>query len=133
MRFFAFGGLFSCAVVLATADSYTQTTYSASADDSAQHVTAATVVSGALDLATTLGLSESAVASAVPLTELPRRPSFAHEQCGNACRIVLDKGIVRCDGYRQPSDGPERPNCRAELYAAYESCVRACPPDTGGP
>lgn len=63
----------------------------------------------------------------------PRRPSFAFEQCANACRMALDRGILNCDGYRRPSNDPEPPNCRAELYAAYESCVNTCPPDTGGP
>lgn len=79
-------------------------------------------------------LLNPAVAPVVTAQEeapLPRRPSFAFEQCANACRLALDQGILQCDGYRRPSDGPERPNCRAQLYEAYNSCVNACPADVG--
>lgn len=59
-----------------------------------------------------------------------RRYSYEFEQCANACRIRLDQSILRCDGYRKPSDPEAPPKCRETFWDEYETCVKACPVGT---
>lgn len=59
-----------------------------------------------------------------------KRHSSEFEKCANACRIELDRSILKCDGYRKPTDPEAPPDCRRTFWEKYDKCAKACPVGT---
>ena len=59
------------------------------------------------------------------------RPSFAYEQCFNACTIAYDRSMNRCFKIAQPENDDAFAACYQAARESYRIALSRCPPDVG--